>query len=244
MRLSLVCVIGSAICASVAYPATISTASVTTFTSVNGSCSMTSSGALVSCDSSVAGTFARAAASASSSASFGNASVFADTVGEGGLANARATASFDDLLIVNGAAPGAIVGHYVYSASFVADFPTSADAVIFISVQQGITSFRFPLPPGDPASVNDMPINIQSTFQPGVPFDEQAFLLASGSSPGVESDSASLQFLGFTDLADNPVAFSIVPEPNTASIMVFGGVMLVGMAGVRSIRRLNRHRPS
>lgn len=84
MKLSLLFVIGSAICASVAYAASISTTSVTTFSIFNGqekSCSMTSSGALVSCDSSVGGI--HAAGSASSSASFGNASVFAESVGEG-----------------------------------------------------------------------------------------------------------------------------------------------------------------
>jgi hypothetical protein len=240
MRLSLLFVIGSAICASVAYPASISTASVTT-SSIFNSCSMTSSGALVSCDSSEGVGGLEAFGSASSSASFGSASVFAETAGEGGQADARATASFDEFLIVNGAAPGTIVGHYVYSASFTADFNTSADLVMFISVQQGTTSFTFPLPSSNPASVNDMPIDIQSTFQLVAPFEEQAVLSALGSSPGVESDSASLQFLGFTDLAGNPVAFSIAPEPNTASIVVFGGVMLVGMAGVRTIRRLNHH---
>jgi len=145
---------------------------------------------------------------------------------------------------VNGAAPGTIVGHYVHSASFVADFNTFAGLVLNISVQQGTTSFTFPLPSSDPASVNDMPIDIQSTFQPGVPFEERAFLSAFGSSPGFESDSASLQFLGFTDLAGDPVAFSIMPEPSTASSVIVAGVMLIGAGGVRSIRRLNRHRPS
>jgi hypothetical protein len=196
--------------------AIISNASVFTFGGVNGTtdCSMQSTGSTVHCMSQ--DTVVTAEASVVGLSAF--VSTSAGTLGRSG-GRAEANAGFDDLFVVNSVAGNVLFGHYTFSY-----FPnfTGGDTFLSFGIQQGGSSKGFSGGSGGQFS-------LQSTIEPGVPFQERVLTRSQSGTPGSESSQLQVQFLGFTDATGNTVPFQIVadtPEPATWAV-TSGGILLV-----------------
>lgn len=198
-------------------------------------CSLTSTGAAVSCISgSAVPPFAEADGSAS--ASFGFLSLHTNVIGFSAEADARATAQYDYLINFPGASSGTITGKYFISGSTVADFQTFG--AWELSISQGGTLSQFP-PPFTPTFTEL--VTLSFPFTAGQTVEITGSLLGFADTPGNETTDASLQLMGFFDQAGNPLSSVVtdVPEPSLWPVLLLSVAILY-----IHIRRkpLSRHR--
>jgi hypothetical protein len=180
-------------------------------------CSLTSSGAAISCESGLPGNPGLAQAQASSSAGLGFLSLEAATGAFTGSAVASASASYDFTLYFLPTVSGMITGEYSVSARTEADFtPGGPNGSISLG-QTNATGLTFPV--AESTFITN-PVLLVSDIVAGQPLE----ILGSGSmftdTPGGEGSMASIQLIGFFDQDGNPLTFTTVPEP-TLFPMIF-----------------------
>lgn len=172
-----------------------------------------------------------AAAEASASALFANASVhsFAGSTAAGtALADSRA--QFDELVVIPGSLSGTVIGQYAYSFSLVSDFNLGGGTLL-LTINQGNGAASIP-------GINNSGVAmVTSAFTAGAPFEVTVNITSHSSSIGHESETSngSVHLLGFVDANGSPVAFTVVPEPSTISFSI-AGLLFASASYVRARR--------
>jgi hypothetical protein len=207
------------------------------------SCSMTSSGSLVTCTLVVPpnGSNLTAGASATSSAAFGTngGSIHIDSQADrsgfpvNNDAHSMASASFDELLLIPGTGTATIIGHYSYSV-------TDPFNNFRGSLNQTGTTLAVPGAIGPIVGT----LLVTSTIRLGVPFEVTGMLQSLANTIDVpDISSASVDFQNFTDQAGNTLAYQVVvpevvvPEPNPTALI---GVILLGLFSANLMRQIGQ----
>jgi hypothetical protein len=192
-------------------------------------CSLTSTGAHISCSATFMG-FPVAFSEGQATASLGFLS--SSTNAGGGVSNAHATAQYDYLLNFPGVGSGTITGQYLVHGSTQADFMTTG--TWGLSIGQGSSTLAISAPPH--FLFLDDTVTLSSAFTEGQTLEITGFVSGHSNSPGTEMTNVSVQLIGFFDVAGNPLPFADAqaPEPVLWPVVLLSLAILYRWKPVRN----------